>query len=270
MKENIDFVICKICGTKKRTLAMHVNRIHGLKGWQYKRRYKSRISCVNKEKITANTCLKKYGFKCQFPFHTQKNQMQTKETKLKFSKSMKERYGVSWAQQSSDIRKKTVQTNLLKFGKNTPAQNKDILKKMQKTTKKRWGALNIMQSPKGLDLWKRGLANTRINPTSLEAIIIKWHISNLQYTGNRKAWITFKNHKHKNPDFIVKDKKMAIEAFGNYWHTKKEAIQLRKLYGQLGWKILILWENDVIKNPIKSKNRVVHFINRFRDYDFSK
>lgn len=77
-----------------------------------------------------------------------------------------------------------------------------------------------------------------------------------KYTGDGSFWIG--KNPSVNPDFVnCNGKKIAIEIFGDYWHspllnrnldynrTYKGRKEILKKYG---WKLVIFWESDLIRN----------------------
>lgn len=66
-----------------------------------------------------------------------------------------------------------------------------------------------------------------------------------KYTGNGKLWLKFENGKRKNPDFISKQHNLIVEVFGNYWHNSLEVPYIHEQYNKIGYKCLILWENEI-------------------------
>lgn len=66
-----------------------------------------------------------------------------------------------------------------------------------------------------------------------------------QYTGDGKLWLKFENGKRKNPDFISKQHGLIVEVFGNYWHNSLEVPYIHEQYKKIGYKCLIIWENEV-------------------------
>lgn len=72
-----------------------------------------------------------------------------------------------------------------------------------------------------------------------------------KYVGDGQVWIG-----HVNPDFVdVNGKKIAIDIFGDYWHTplfRQEAIRFtyteqgRKLtLKKYGWKLIVIWQSEL-------------------------
>lgn len=79
-----------------------------------------------------------------------------------------------------------------------------------------------------------------------------------KYVGDGAVWMTSK-HKHLNPDFIHRSANKVIEYCGNYWHTLEEAEERKILYDNIGWKCLIIWEKDFLKNNNLVKKMVLDF-----------
>lgn len=73
-----------------------------------------------------------------------------------------------------------------------------------------------------------------------------------KYTGDGSFWI-----KNINPDFVdVNGKKIAIEIFGDYWHSPilKRNIKYIQTYDgrkktlkKYGWEMVVLWESDLLR-----------------------
>ena len=57
----------------------------------------------------------------------------------------------------------------------------------------------------------------------------------------------------KNPDFInTNGEKKLIEYAGRYWHTGEEMDKRTELFAKYGFKTLIIWDNEFLKNPEKT------------------
>jgi len=78
-----------------------------------------------------------------------------------------------------------------------------------------------------------------------------------KYTGNRDFWITFDDGRHKNPDFVHRRKRVAIEVFGRFWHKPEEERYLIDRYKEKGWACLVVWEDEVGKQDANSIRNVV-------------
>lgn len=69
------------------------------------------------------------------------------------------------------------------------------------------------------------------------------------------------------PDFIDKKNKIIIEIFGEYWHKNKKSIKWyhieskrKEYFESKGYRILILWENEIKKDLEKIKEKIRKFI----------
>ena len=106
----------------------------------------------------------------------------------------------------------------------------------------------------------------------------------------RKRKIYFQRHYNKvsgSPDIAIPSKKIAIFIDGDFWHgykfserkkglpkkywlkkiennIKRDKVNRSKLR-RLGWKVLRIWEHEIKKNPEKSINKIVKFL----DLNFS-
>jgi len=97
---------------------------------------------------------------------------------------------------------------------------------------------------------KKVMASRR--PTRLEAKlieIIREYKLPYKYTGDGSFLIG-----NLNPDFVNTDgDKIAIEVFGNYWHSpsspdfgpRKEEEYRRKVLSEYGWSLIVIWESEL-------------------------
>lgn len=82
-----------------------------------------------------------------------------------------------------------------------------------------------------------------------EAICKKYNLP-FKYTGDSRFWID-----NINPDFVeCNGKKIAVEIFGDYWHSPLLNPKLRvdrtlpyrqKALKKYGWKLIVFWESDL-------------------------
>ena len=81
--------------------------------------------------------------------------------------------------------------------------------------------------------------------------IIKKNNLPFNYVGNGS--IHFRGYgKLFNPDFLSKNPKHIIEVFGDYWHSlpKRKKLDKQRLatYTRYGYKTLVIWEHELIRN----------------------
>lgn len=77
-----------------------------------------------------------------------------------------------------------------------------------------------------------------------------------KYTGDGSFWIH-----NINPDFVeCNGKKIAVEVFGDYWHSPLLNPKLRedrtlhyrkKILKRYGWKLIVFWESDLLRRDIE-------------------
>ena len=80
--------------------------------------------------------------------------------------------------------------------------------------------------------------------------------AHIDQTSDGKFFINFTNGKVKNPDFIVrpvKETKKVIEIFGRYWHKAEEEAELTERYAEVGYKCLVIWEEEVYNGTYHEK-----------------
>lgn len=123
--------ICKVCGKKFTPKLYHYGK-HTI--------VSDNITCCKKcgyeyaKQKREETNLKKYGCKNPTAYGTKR-----------FSDIMIEKYGVSNAFQSEEIKEKIKQTNLKKYGVEYSLQNKEIKEKSKQTNLKRYGVEYVTQ-----------------------------------------------------------------------------------------------------------------------------
>jgi len=82
----------------------------------------------------------------------------------------------------------------------------------------------------------------------------------LVYTGDFSYWIQG-GDRSKNPDFVVPGEKMAVEVFGQYYHKESEIVPLLQFYKSAGWRVLILWEQEIRERPDEAVHQTMEFLN---------
>lgn len=263
-QENIDYVVCKICGEKKKCLSKHIINKHNITVKKYKDIYKCEIECEKSKSIRANnrrnTIRKKYNVD---------NVSQLPQIKKKISNSCKqtclEKYGCENVFQDEEIKKKAREnrqkTLIDKYGTDNIMEIPEVLEKMTNTIKAMWNDKNSIYNSEEYGKF------SNIEPNKAEKKILDMNIPKLVYTGNFSHWITFNNDRRKNPDFIIKpfsETKKVIELFGgkDFFHTKQEEKEIIELYKEVGVECLIIWDYELKnKNLLNVKNKILDFIN---------
>lgn len=94
--------------------------------------------------------------------------------------------------------------------------------------------------------------------TKIERIlkeIVEKYTDKIKYTGDGSFWVKTPEM-NINPDFIVTGKKIAIEANGEWWHSRLHNYKLgkgrdpnerRKLLKKVGWKLIVFWGEDLLR-----------------------
>ena len=146
---------------------------------------------------------------------------------------------------------------------NNPMSYKEIRLKVGRSRSLHWAKLPPEERDKKLKRFiNLPVFNYHKPPTSPERIIINFKIPDLAYSGKGDCWVTFKNGKHKCPDFIYVSKRKVIEVVDfEYWHTKKEMQKIKKLYSQIDFNCLVLDAKKILQSPQKTKIIIEKFLN---------
>jgi G:T-mismatch repair DNA endonuclease (very short patch repair protein) len=78
------------------------------------------------------------------------------------------------------------------------------------------------------------------HPEVMAAGFIEMHDLPWRYTGDGRLWLG-----RRNPDFVHTTEKIVLEIFGRYWHKKEDEEELRASYSGVGYRLLVLWEDEV-------------------------
>lgn len=224
---------CKVCEKEFQQITSSHLKTHGLTVDEYKNSFpqaqifssKTRLFLSEKCKEQNNSST--FGFKDNHkvnegknPWNKNKtknddprikgdNRLKSKETKYKMSLIMKEKYKLGLIDVSGP-------KNGM-YGKKLSEQHKLAL----------WSG------------WRRRMNKPE---TKCYKALIQYGFS---YTGDGKLWLKFKDGRRKNPDFISKKHNCVVEVFGNYWHSPDEVPYIQEMYKDLGYKCMIIWENEV-------------------------
>lgn len=93
----------------------------------------------------------------------------------------------------------------------------------------------------------------------LEARLAKHLPPGFSFTGDHSFWVRL-HGRNKNPDFVVRPfrkTKQVVEVFGDYWHTKEEAVQLIQEYEAVGIQCFVLMEHEINENPQAAASKLV-------------
>ena len=105
------------------------------------------------------------------------------------------------------------------------------------------------------------LHQNRKVPNTLEQSVIDLDIPSLVFTGLGEKWVTFKNGKHKNPDFIIEGTNKVVEVGDVYfWHTEQEIEETIKLYSEIGYECLYLTNKEIEESSEKSFLKLQKFV----------
>lgn len=97
------------------------------------------------------------------------------------------------------------------------------------------------------------LPKHKTKPERIFEVICKNYNLPFKYTGDGRFWIH-----NINPDFVeCNGKKMAVEVFGDYWHSPLLNYNLRedktlpyrkRILKSYGWKLIVIWERDLLRD----------------------
>jgi len=176
-----------------------------------------------------------------------------------------------------DIRKKTIDTNIEKYGTKTPAENKIILNKIKQTTLKNYGVENSFQSDhikEKIKYCKKNKYNNenynnrdQAEKTSLDKYSEK-HFTNRKLAKQT----TLKNYGVENPfqsDYIKeKIKQTNLEKYGVEWITltdKNIKARLKAQYSKSHEKLFNILKQ--INSSFKKEEKVAQYIVDIINYD---
>lgn len=155
-----------------------------------------------------------------------------------------ERYGASLITIYKRMKKYNIPLRSISEGDKIRFRNPEYIKRISKIRKEGNSIQNIIR-------------NHHIRPNKLEQklinIIKKYNLP-YRYTGDGKFWV-----EDINPDFVeCNGKKIAIEVFGDYWHSPLLNSKIKwsrtfegrqKIYRKYGWSCIIIWEDELVQLP---------------------
>jgi hypothetical protein len=219
---------CDYCGCISERLKHNVVRSYKI----IKKDSCSDYKCVQKKRIESN--LKQFGTS---------NAFQNDEFKEKIKKTNLERYGVENPFQNKGIREKQKQTVLKKYDTENVFQNDEIKEKSKKTNLKKYGVENAFQNKEIRErqqntLVKKygvshALQNDQLRQKAMNTCVANYGCFPANNYGKTQAniqeWLnSFGNNFSSTRSLIVgkeidlydKNKKVAIEYCGLYWHNE--------------------------------------------------
>ena len=110
------------------------------------------------------------------------------------------------------------------------------------------------------EYWK--IWGKRITKSSIEHFVDDNTPPLILYTGDGKHFYTFKDGRHKNPDFYVQGSNRVIELFGSYWHRGEYPEELIAKYAEIGIVCLVMWEEEIISSPQEALQKIMAFAAR--------
>ena len=144
-----------------------------------------------------------------------------------------------------------------------PMFNSSVVDRMRNSWRYNWNYVRTEASKlEQINRFKDApLHQNRKVPNTLEQSIIDLNIPGLVFTGLGEKWVTFKNGKHKNPDFYVEGTNKVVEVGDVYfWHTEQEIEETIKLYSEIGYECLYLTNKEIKESSEKSFLKLQKFV----------
>lgn len=201
------------------------------------------------------TCLEKYGV--EFPL--QSKYMQDKKSQTFFN-----RYGVENPSQLQEVKDKKTKTCLKNWGTENPNQCEEIQERKKKTNTERYGVEYFFQSNEFKEMSKDFTGSNKSN-AELEVLEFLKTIIDLEIEQGNKSILN-----GKELDILIKDKNIAIEYCGLYWHSTKfrnPAYHKEKFDAckKQGIRLITLFEDEWTKNKELVKTKLSYILNVNKD-----
>lgn len=160
--------------------------------------------------------------------------------------------------ESSRVRRERAQ----RMVDNNPMINHEIRKKMRDSWKKNWQNKPEYEKNQILNRFVNAPKhNNRSEPNNLEKFVVDLQIPEIEFTGLGTKWVTFKNGKKKNPDFVVKDTNKVIEVGDVYfWHSEEEIANTVSEYEKIGYQCLYLTNKQIDEDPQQCAEIIRKFV----------
>lgn len=207
-----------------------------------------------------------------------KEQRNSKKVRDSYKKTCLKKYGfVNALSKNTKPFKKRNQTVKNKYGVSNVFQVPEIIQKSKKTMIEKYGVTCASQLP----LYERNFGRTSKIHIKIENFLKE---NNISYESEKLGFLKFNKFFNKlfspKVDILIKNQKIIIEIYGDYWHAnpkkyskdfivarwggKKRAeeiwhydkIRINHLKS-FGYKIIILWESDIKNKFEKIKRQLI-------------
>lgn len=130
-------------------------------------------------------------------------------------------------------------------------ENKEFKERMKEIHRKNWSNPEFAR-----DVFCNNFKK-RINKFEVKIFnILQEFDKNFEYVGDGNFWI---GYPPKNPDFVLREQRIIIEAFGYYWHKNDDVLDYIKHYKKYGFDCLIIWDYE-LKDIDKLKEKISQFL----------
>lgn len=187
-----------------------------------------------------------------------------------YENSMMNLYGAKRPFQSKQIFDSFKELMIERYGVPFSGMSPDLLNKSLETTKKRYDKKS----------WIFGGSQLEENIVKEIKKLIDSRYSLIEQSNKKQGLLVAPKH-YLYPDLVIKEIKTIVEVFGDYWHCNpllydssfvskkgltrdevnakdKNRIQVLE---NLGYTVIVIWENDWYKNKQKEIQRVIDVIN---------
>lgn len=111
--------------------------------------------------------------------------------------------------------------------------NSEMRKRQSETQKSLWSdPIHVAKMQKAQSRKPNGLEKEVMEFCKIEGV--EW-----EYTGDFSFWIG-----GKNPDFIDRENKVALEIYGKYWHRKEDEPVRVAHFKSYGWDCIVVWDYE--------------------------
>lgn len=120
--------------------------------------------------------------------------------------------------------------------------------------------LKRFKDPSYVEWFKNQFFRNDKRMNNLESFFNEITPEEVVFKGDGKFFVTFKDGRVKNPDFVISHQRKVIELFGDYWHKGENPQELIDQYNKIGFDCLVFWESEVYNNTDEVLRKVLDFI----------